>query len=165
MFFERLYRGGGEPDGAPALLGLRLPQREGSTLPGEGTPHAQHAPLKVDVVPFERKELALAHPRVEGENIEGLESVGGLPNCLEEPAGLLRYQGVYLLGGDPRQLEAGRGIARYQPVRYGGFQSLVQDSVDLVHRCGCESRVEALPVEEARVGGVQVFKPDASQGW
>src|SRR5215211_6673161 len=53
VIFERLHRASGEPDGAAALVRLRFPEDERLALVGESAPHAQHASLKIYVVPLE----------------------------------------------------------------------------------------------------------------
>jgi hypothetical protein len=73
---ERPYRNGAEPDGAPALLGLRLTEDVGFVRAAKSAPHSEHAAFKVHIVPLEGQELDLAHAGVDGEYIEGRPTAG-----------------------------------------------------------------------------------------
>ncbi len=54
-----------EPDSAPALVRLWLPENVGFVRVGEGTTHAQHTAFQTDVVPLEGEQFALPQPRMD----------------------------------------------------------------------------------------------------
>src|SRR5918994_2030782 len=124
----------GELHGATAAFGLRSPEHRAILRGGQRAPHLQRSGLKVNVAPLEAEQLALTKPGVDGEDVEGFESV--TPHGLEQYLHLLCGQRSYLLFPDLWRPDRFGGVAWNEAIGHGLLESLVEGDMDVLNRAG-----------------------------
>src|SRR5215213_1723354 len=112
----------GELHGTAAAFGLGGGEHRPALRSRQRAPHLQRSGLKVNVAPLEAEQLALTKPGVDGEDVEGFESV--TPHGLEQYLHLLCGQGSYLLFPDLRWFDRLGSVARDEAVGDGLLKSL-----------------------------------------
>ena len=131
VFAQRPDRRLVEPDGAAALLRLDLTEKDAPLTHGDRPSHAHAGVLEIQVLPLEGEQLPLAHPRVDGEHVEGLEPVAA--GRAEKAPRFSHRERPHLRGSRPRALRRlGHVAGSYAPL-HGLVEGLVQGYVQLVH--------------------------------
>src|SRR5215218_4416393 len=99
-----------------ALGCFEVSQNRFAALSYEGMSQAEHAALKIHVLPLEAQEFAFPHAGVDGQHIEGFEPIPA--RRFEQDLCLLPIEGRNLFALDLRRLDGFADIAGDQTVKY-----------------------------------------------
>ena len=122
-----------QSDVTAALGALGLALHKASTPhPSDRAPYLKHPLLQVDVLPLQAEKLALAHPRGEREDVEGLEAI--ISSSQEKAARFLGVEGTHLVRCYPRRVHRIGHVDRDQAPTERLTECSMKYSVDVTHR-------------------------------
>jgi hypothetical protein len=100
----------------------------------QGAPYVQRPGIKVDVVPLEPQQLTLPESSVDGEYVEGFETISA--GCVEQHLDLLGGQRAYLLPAHLWRLDGLGRVARDETIAHSLLERLVERDVDVLDGAG-----------------------------
>ena len=112
---------------------------------------------QVDIPPAQREQLALAHTRGHGEDVEGLQAI--VSDRVQQRPDLARVEGPHLVVGAPRWLHQRSRVAGDEPPARCLTERLVEDFVQMADGGRAQAGVHAVEVEPLDVGRLQLGEP------